>query len=147
MRRRWIIRGFFMGLFAVCAAVWAASYFQRFFVNYRSGADVFAIRANNGLLLVCHDNQNGQDNEQTLVPVRDYQVLYPNTKHHWGGFAYETQLLRTGGVRWFVLVPIWFIATLLGISLGFAWRKTRPKGNSKTAFPVESNASKPTGSV
>jgi len=53
------------------------------------------------------------------------------------GFVFDWESTVGGGYGLTVKVPYWFLVAIFGVLLLLAWRKTRPKPNPATAFPVE----------
>ena len=52
------------------------------------------------------------------------------------GFGYAHYADARNSVT-MVCVPYWFLIVFFSVALFFVWRKTRPKFNPNTAFPIE----------
>jgi predicted small integral membrane protein len=144
MKRRWIIRNFFIAVLLLCVGAWAWSYLYLGGISYRRG-QLLVFAANHGELWIRWVERGwGPDGVSVSYdPVpEDYAMSekyirsYPRTKYFLGFFTSKDMNSFTGRERQ-AGIPFWFVTSVLAIALIYVWRKTRPKPNPATAFPIE----------
>jgi hypothetical protein len=141
MKKRWIIRGIFIGLLTLCVVAWVGSYRGVVGVKYGAGTShYYHLIVEFGWIRLLHTT--------TIYPApawqwylvsanrRAVQEVYESVPHRFMGFGF--MWVRSGGPGgWDVFIPMYFPTLVSALLLWFVWRKTRamPVGGG---FPVES---------
>ena len=141
MVRRWLIRSLFLLPLLLCVAGWAWNmahygglvYYARdsrwFGVGTSEGVVTLGAGLNNALA----DGWQGEwaYNGPAFSAIGDdrYALL---------GFSLVHLYSRSGENAFdFLSIPYWFLTLATAALFFLAWRKTRPKPDSNTAFPIE----------
>ena len=145
MVRRWIIRGLFMLPVLLCVGGWVWSGFYQAGIWYWHAEKGLAVCTESGIVEVDVGTWNGK------LTGRHYYVdrypnarLYPLDSHHrflgFGCYQLDTDVgidKSPSPLLWGVSIPYWFLVFISAVLLWLVWRKTRPKPDPRTAFPVE----------
>ena len=148
MKRRWFIRIVFMLPILLCLAGWGWSGTHHGVIAYRhNGRNVVGCDSFSGIVIVNY-GWYGEARYNGWY----YEVNSTATAHFWPkdaphfqyvlGFGFrqlEVTKVGDGTVTYIydLAVPFWFFIVVFSAVLFFVWRKTRPKINPKSAFPVE----------
>ena len=142
--RRWLIRGFFLGLLVLCAGGWAAS--GKWWTNagYSGNQSIWEIKVTKGKawIFVFPNHVRGHYDVGWFV---NWFPITESDQFNEDGLEDECQHFLGFSVmqRWsypfeiWCGVPFWFLSCVLALASWWAWRKTRPLLIPKTAFPVE----------
>ena len=143
MKRRWFIRCLFMLPILLCVGGWAWGRMYNGYVRFTHDGSWIGCVQSDGVIGVGVGGRfglpNGWNHE---VALRD------GLRHFWRpwpdpaflGFRISHHPQDMGG--WYCLsLPYWFLIIVFSLVLFFVWRKTRPKLNPATAFPMEMAAS------
>jgi hypothetical protein len=129
VKRKWVIRGFFIALIVLIVGAWIWNadpngiYFRwggrhSFFLT-SAGDDLWLMQA-----------QSTSAFHGVSFGKRPHFITYTMCNHFldfmWGSDPEE----------WWIALPFWFLTSFPTLALFFVWRKTR-KPNPSTAFPVE----------
>lgn len=149
MIRRWFIRIVFMLPILLCVGGWEWSNSYTLKTCFTHGFNLWYGTVAEGKLCV-----QWAQSDRLQAPwswSAHSEEWYPDVWLEWRGaigrrgsflgFWIGEDLLTDGeGERsqgqW-VAIPFWFPTILSALTLCYVWRKTQPKLNSKTAFPVE----------
>ncbi len=164
MIKRWLIRSFFIFLLVLFAAGWVHSLRYNAFVSYATDTRYgdsywghydlywsgFSSEGALGILW-------GRDNNGDAFPggAQGLQVSFFEDRYsfhagsrgmEFAGFSYARDIRDSHDTfrQTYIAVPHWFLVTASCGMLLLAWRKTRPKPDPSTAFPVEAAAKDPT---
>jgi hypothetical protein len=138
MLRRWLIRALFILPILLCVVgwVWSGTHFS--WTKYSHEGSYVACTASRGVICVKFDGRGTSNGWACGVDSRDahfWPVDYPDSRSYLGfRFACFDEMAR---YDYLFAVPFWFLIIVSSAVLFFVWRKTRPKINPKTAFPVE----------
>jgi len=139
--KRWIIRGVFLWLLLLCVAGWVGSYACSFGIYHNVRDCPWGIGIGDGMVLL---GRAGEDwwgwRRSGVVGCSMDRSVVVHDKYDWNpsrflGFGYGggTNILYER----FWCIPFWFPTILAAVASFIVWRKTRPKINPVTAFPVE----------
>jgi hypothetical protein len=136
MKRRWIIRSFFIGLLVLCVGGWVGSYWDAGEITY-SGRNVWYAAFHWGKLhlMWAYDpaRANGGWDAFTRPASADTDAALIAG---YGGHYYLGFFLKIGPDENYVAIPFYFPTLISAALLWLVWRKTRPKAKGR-AFPVE----------
>ncbi|MCL2639256.1 MAG: hypothetical protein FWD53_00270 [Phycisphaerales bacterium] len=152
MKRRWLIRAIFITLLTLSLTGWvfSALYFCTASL-WRGHREIKVMTAQGG---VCFHSirYNGSVTGNhwnyfcCYYPTQFWPAYSVKRNSGWGfyffGFGYSHSDRLSYKVMAFnqtVTLPFWFFILLSAAGLWFVWRKTRPKLDPRTAFPVEVN--------
>src|ERR1035437_9628380 len=140
MKRRWIIRSFFIGLLLLCVGGWVWSYKYGWIFRY-SRHNGGSVRSHWGKI-----HLTWMDDSWAPFPTERWHI-YPadaaidanyikyihngHYSHHCLGF-----FITIEADSMFVVIPFWFPTTISAALLWLVWRWTRPRVQGR-AFPVE----------
>ena len=155
MLKHWLIRSFFIVPLLLCIFGWTFSVSHVALIRYTHAGTDYSISTRCGTVEAlwenCWDRPIDGWSGSVCISTPDSHVLptplfifesrppVPGTTlcrltilgfafHDWtGGRSFLRQLL----------VPYWFLILLLAFGLIVSWKKTKPKPDSKTAFPVK----------
>jgi hypothetical protein len=139
MKRRWIIRSFFIGLLVLCVGGWVGSYWFGWGIS-SSAQEAWVIECESGRMYLAMWNSFGWPGSHPHDPgsvyffIADSKYLGSVARryHHFIGFQSINDL--DGGRC--IIIPLWFPTAISAALLLFVWRKARPKPKGR-AFPVE----------
>jgi hypothetical protein len=148
MTRRWLIRSFTLLLILAVSAAWGRSYFKFGYANDSDDHTSTFLQSDRGRLCFIHLRdihsyavrgfQWGESDSFYLARLEWVERIEPDLVHRALGFAYGKPNIAAASPQCIVFAaPYWFVdgaAILIGV---YAWRKTRPRPNPATAFPVE----------
>ena len=143
--RRWIYRSLCLVLLLLCLGGWVASYTFTPVVAYQTKHQFLNGYIDSGSLFI---QWNTTTIEETGKLGVDFQIHLEseetdetlNQFSHALGFHGGTVIFRSSVGRWrirLIGIPFWFLTLLASAITFWVWRKTRPKPNPSTAFPVE----------
>ena len=134
MKRRWIIRSFFIGLLLLFAVGWSFSFRYDWQIEY-FGKGEWTLGSNwrelrfgyvrlgdSGKFFWTCDDASPERNGTGIAGV-DFSLVK------------ATEHLGVVGLQ--LPVAYWHATCISGLALRLVWRKTRPKVDPRTAFPVE----------
>ena len=146
MKRRWIIRSFFIGLLTLCVAAWGWSYYYEHLVFLKHGSNSLGLGQSNGTWIAAWATYSGGHeglNFETSRNTDDLSEWLGRQSMVYSFLGFFISKDRSSSTQLFVVgVPFWFLTILAAVSLFFVWHKTRPKPNPATAFPVETDKTK-----
>ena len=142
MKRRWFIRILFMLPILLCVVWWAWGGLNFSFVSYCHGGHRVGCSPSSGVVTV-HFGWDGRMPDGwhcRVVPIerdRFWPESRPNFRFYLG---FGIGRVADGMMSLDMLsVPYWFLIIGSSVVLLIVWRKTRPKLNPRTAFPVASS--------
>ena len=138
MKKRWIIRSFFISLLVFCVGAWVGSYSQYACVQYIGTSNALFFGGECGWLWFGnYGSRPIGSSPWDFAHLRASQVRtrqqYLSTDWHRAGFAWKSNSKLREFTAW---IPLWFTTLLALLLLLLVWRKTRPKMAGR-AFPVE----------
>ncbi len=156
MKRRWIIRSFFIGLLLLCVGGWVYSGTHTGEINYVRNGCFVQCGTESGVVYVGSGGKRGAPgiangcffasisnaSRDDALPAR-FWPLGPSQIPSFLGFFYARAAptsFSVGGVD-YASVPYWFLILLVSFALFVVWWKTR-KSKPGRAFPVEMTAKK-----
>jgi len=139
MKRRWLIRSMFITLLLLSLAAWAWSHPYGYTAGLKNGPYSLGTGLSDGVWLFAFgkggDARQGFQFEKLGWSLPADFSLLPST-HSFLRFLIGNE--SSSGISQFIVgVPLWFLTSMLTLTLIYVWRKTRPKPNPATAFPVE----------
>ena len=148
MCRRWIVRGFFLLLILLCLAGWEWSGTHNSDVGYSHSDRWLACHTWDGVVGVML-GRGGRAWHYGMPDGWFVEIRPQSPAHFWPedsmhlnsflGFVIDDDLDLTGK-RYELSVPYWFLILLSLAALFFVCRKTLPKVNPESAFPIEPTA-------
>ena len=134
MKKRWILRGMFIALLALCLGAWGVSYWRDCKITYFSD-QIYSCSIETGRLSIQRFDIGVRFNHtlswHSFPPSSsDGYDTSVHTIFHFLGFAV---FRMPAGMS--VTIPFWFLTLLATLLLWLVWRKTRPKLKGG-AFPV-----------
>jgi len=148
MIRRWIYRSLCLGLLLLCGGGWLASHAYSYCLTYSTKHQWLYTQIVGGSLCAGWDTYSDQISAwpfglsfYTHRADDNYDHDYINTRSHALGF-YANMQTSSSRQSWAVGIPFWFLTLLASAITCWVWRKTRPKPNPATAFPIEIVAGK-----
>jgi len=148
MKRRWIIRSFFIALLGLCVSAWIATFYRTLSAVYNDIPTV-SIGSTRGNLWMFYFSMPSPSHSHglflSILPFGMDRTYYEDDLHHLIGFAWGSLnvMLPPDTPAKVLRIPFWFPTALSAGLLWFVWRKTRPKADGR-AFPVELAAKKVT---
>ena len=154
MKRRWIIRGIFIALLTLSVGGWVTSARYSCNAQFWHGNCGIGAGATQGAVGFYFIQQDGSIAVKRLhytchrrPDIRfwpKYSLAGPT--HPSGEESFYSLLGFAGGHRvhqplesWSFSLPYWFLTLLSAAALWFAWLRTRPDLDPRTAFPIEVN--------
>ena len=144
MKRRWLIRTIFMLPILLCIVGWGWSTTQEGWITYNCADHRVICYTSWGTVGVETSSNHTwtmRDGWQCEVMALDKIRLLPT--NGFLGFDYCYGESRSEIYRNYIEVSYWFLIVVFSLALLYVWRKTRPKPNPATAFPVETDIMKP----
>ena len=155
--KHWLIRSLFITLLLLCVGVWGWSY------CFCEAGQYLRVHASEPPIAWSATISGGKVFLMEFEPVSAEMDPLPMgwTCYHWRQDTYEQNYERKldtwPGLRFIgfhvlhepdlplppgrptrgIQIPLWFASMFSALTLLYAWRKTRPKPNPATAFPVE----------
>ena len=143
MKRRWIIRSIFMLPILLCLIGWGWSGWYVCSVSYlQQDGRCDACNSGSGLITV-EGFISGDDTLPTgwkckITPDEGSGWFWQQDGvHGFLGFFYVNNFDGPEPLLYRLDIPYWFLVLYFSILLVLVYRKTRPKPNPATAFPVE----------
>jgi hypothetical protein len=133
MKRRWIIRNFFIGLLLLCVGgwVWSAAHYS--WITFYHGGKNLDFSSKWGVVRVVWSENVGTENDWACGnSTTDITHFWPTGASDTPSFYYEHVVEYHYR---YVNVPHWFLILLSSAVLFVVWRKTRLPVNGH-AFPV-----------
>jgi hypothetical protein len=138
MKRRWIIRCFFIGLLVLCAGGWGWSYRYAWGIGY-SGHSYWAVECARGeiyLVWVRDSVTRGFPTGWAIIAAPATIAFDVRLAGEYGDYYYLRFHFDKKVDEWVCTIPFYCLTVLSTVFLWFAWRKTRPAAKGR-AFPVE----------
>jgi hypothetical protein len=147
MIRRWIIRCSFLLPLLLCAGAWMASYHYLVSVGFVRPRTSLGLDVLQGKVIFSSTDAFGRtqgwNTGAIAISAEDEFPTEPlGRQAFWGFFASDNAAVAGSsgsvGTHWaFVGIPFWFPTTIFALALIIVWRKTRPKINPVSTFPVK----------
>jgi hypothetical protein len=137
MKGRWIIRGVFIALPALCLIGWAWSAGYRGYVRFAVGGRLIGFEAESGVMIVGFGTARGYPSEYEIIRSNTIRLWPSNVRYRkfrWG-FGFTHMLQPDVDLR-VIAFPHWAVLLISSILLWMVWRKTRDRRNA-ARFPVE----------
>ena len=135
MKRRWLIRSFFITLLLLCVGVWGWSYISGGSVWFKHNDVGLGIGGISGECFTCCPAGSAVPEGLNCVRVPNGEwsgvVDCPST-HSSFGFL----ICNDSHANFLIAIPFWFITAVLALVTFYVWRRTGKKKPGK-AFPVE----------
>jgi len=138
MIRRWLIRTVFMLPILFCVVGWGWSCHNEASIEYHDGGTVAGCSILWGGVELGAARNSGSLPEGNWViglgKLHESHLLHPDNSygiHGWLGLGWYS---AEDCVR--VYIPFWLLLLIFSSLLFLVWRKTRPKNDPRTAFPV-----------
>ena len=132
MKRRWLFRSFFILPILLCIIGWwwSVAHGCRFGCSYVGYYVGLGTEWGSVALIYDSSDQGPPDWTLEMPPLSAAHFIHPRS---FLGFSYRTP----NPTRRAIVVPYWFLMLVFSGILWFVGRKTRPKPNPATAFPIE----------
>jgi len=131
MKRCWIIRGVFLALLLLCVGAWVWTHRSGMSLGW-GGRFTGMVVSERGELCLMRFDDTSLPFGGIIFQRTGIMGLFGNMGNGFLGFMWGNEQ----GQSWIAL-PFWFLTSVLALILIYVWRKTRPKPNPATAFPVE----------
>ena len=147
MKKRWVIRGFFISLLTLCVFAWMGSYWQECDLGYVGHSWCVWLVTDRGVVSVSVEYGHQEPPKWFFLhydhPLPGFlQIVdgpwgagYQTSAYHFMGFAYTS--FRPTSNLWAVWVPFWFPTFLSALTL---WRVWQPKRGRPLAPPADTAA-------